>query len=93
MVNVSQKSTNNVKDCPATTHENISHEDRKTYLITKNVNYNKQVLKIYHQNICRLQFKIYELVAFLYPELPDILCISEHHLKSMQMQLVSLEEI
>jgi hypothetical protein len=28
----------------------------------------------------------------LHPELLDILCISEHHLKSMQMQLISLEE-
>jgi exonuclease III len=33
-----------------------------------------------------------ELVASLYPDLPDILCISEHHLKSMQIQLILCEE-
>jgi hypothetical protein len=42
--------------------------------------------------MCGLQFKMDELVASLYPDLPDILCISEHYLKSMQIQLILCEE-
>jgi exonuclease III len=99
MVNVNQKSANNVnkifthnKDCPKTTHESVSYKNRKTSLIVKNENYKKQVLKICHRNICGLQFKTDELVASLYPDLPDILCISEHYLNSIQIQLISPEE-
>jgi exonuclease III len=55
-------------------------------------NYKKQILKIYHQNICGLEFEFEELLPSLYLDLPDILCISEHHLNSMQIQLISLEE-
>jgi hypothetical protein len=66
--------------------------NRKTNLIVQNENYMKRVFKICHQNICGLQFKIDELVACLYPDIPDIVCISKHHLNSEQIQLISLEE-
>jgi hypothetical protein len=49
-------------------------------------------LKIHHRNICGLESKFDELLASLYPDLPDILCTSEHHLNSMQIQLISSEE-
>jgi hypothetical protein len=55
-------------------------------------NHKKQTLKIYHQNICGLGSKTDELIASLYPDLPDILCISEHHSNLMQIQLTSLYE-
>jgi hypothetical protein len=42
--------------------------------------------------MCGLQLKSDELLVSLYPELPDILCITEHHLNTMQIQLVSLDE-
>jgi hypothetical protein len=34
--------------------------------------------------------QIDELLVSLYPELPDIICITEHHLNTTQIQLVSL---
>jgi hypothetical protein len=39
----------------------------------------KKSLKIYHQNICGLRYKINELLSLLYPDFPHILCITEHH--------------
>jgi exonuclease III len=49
-------------------------------------------LKIYHQNICGLGSKTDKLLASLYPNLPDILCISEHHLNLLQIQLISMDD-
>jgi hypothetical protein len=70
----------------------IHGKNRKASLIANSNIYKNQNLKIYHQNICGLQYKSDELVVSLYPELPDILYIPEHHLNAMQMQIVSLNE-
>jgi exonuclease III len=51
-----------------------------------------QCIKIYHQNICGLQCKVEELVASLYPDIPHVMCISEHHLNHMQIQLITMDE-
>ncbi|PNF43744.1 hypothetical protein B7P43_G13769 [Cryptotermes secundus] len=92
MVNVNQNGSNNsnkiftqTKDCSKIT------QDGKISSLVNSKN-PKQFLKIYHQNICGLEFKIDELLASLHPELPDILCISEHHLSLIQIQLISPEE-
>ena len=37
------------------------------------------VLRIYHQNICGLGSKSNDLLISLYPNLPHILCLTEHH--------------
>jgi hypothetical protein len=99
MVNVNQKFINKInrssaygKDCLKTTQGSSNHENSNNNLLENSDNHKKQVFKIYHQNICGLQLKMDELVASLYPDLPDILCISEHHLKSMQIQLILSEE-
>jgi hypothetical protein len=93
MVNVNQKSMNKVnrssaygKDCPKTTQGSSNHGNRNNNLLENSNNHKNQVFKIYHQNICGLQLKMDELIASLYP------CISEHHLKSMQIQLILSEE-
>jgi hypothetical protein len=97
MVNINQygsKNSNKVitqaKGCTKTAHKNLSDDDIRIYSIINSNNYKKQILKMYHQNICDLEFKFDELLASLYLDLPDILCISEHHLNSMQIQLISL---
>jgi len=50
-----------------------------------------QVLRIYHQNICGLGSKANDLLASLYPNLPHILCLTEHHLRQFQLQLITLD--
>jgi hypothetical protein len=42
---------------------------------------NNQVLRIYHQNICVLGSKTNDLLFALYPNLPHILCLTEHNLR------------
>jgi hypothetical protein len=48
-------------------------------------------LKIFHQNICGLQNKINELLISLNQDLPEIVCISEHHLEQYQLYKTNLE--
>ena len=48
-------------------------------------------LNIYHQNIRSLKRKTHELLSHLYPNLAHILCLTEHHLSSMELSHVNLE--
>ena len=51
-----------------------------------------QVLWIYHQNICGLGCKINYLLMSLYPKLPHILCLTEHHLRQYQIQHITMDD-
>lgn len=48
-------------------------------------------LKIFYQNICGLQNKIDELLISLNQDLPEIVCISEHHLEQYQLYKTNLQ--
>jgi hypothetical protein len=50
----------------------------------------KAALQIYHQNIQGLRCKIVEILNFLYPDFPHILCLSEHHLNQSELETVEL---
>ena len=65
-----------------------------TYRSTRDINLpslNRGYLKIYHQNVRSLRWKTHELVSHLYPDLPHILCLTEHHLNTMELTHVTLE--
>ena len=47
-------------------------------------------LSIYHQNIRGLRGKVNELISQLYPSLPHILCLSEHHMADCELQTTNL---
>jgi exonuclease III len=47
-------------------------------------------LIIYQQNICGLRGKVNELISQLYPTLPHILCLSEHHMTDCELQMTYL---
>jgi hypothetical protein len=47
-------------------------------------------LQIYHQNIQGLRSKIDEILNFLHPEFPHILCLSEHYFNQMELETVQL---
>ena len=51
----------------------------------------EQVLRIHHQNICGLGSKTNGLLISLYPSLPHIVCLTEHHLSQFQLQLITLD--
>jgi exonuclease III len=66
---------------------NINHNDDKF----SHHSHKKNPLAVYHQNICGLGNKINELITFLHPNFPDILCLTEHQLKQAQLELPHLE--
>ena len=50
-------------------------------------------LLIYHQNICGLKKKkADELIGSMSPNLPHILCFSEHHLKQFELEQFSIDK-
>jgi exonuclease III len=51
----------------------------------------KNLLTIYHQNICGLSSKSNELIIFLHPHFPDVLCLTEQQLKQAQLELNYLD--
>lgn len=48
-------------------------------------------LKIYHQNICGLRYKIDKLLSLLYPDFPHIICITEHHLNYTELSSIIID--
>jgi len=48
-------------------------------------------LKVYHQNIRSLSGKLSQLSNILYSELPHIICITEHHLKDFEIDMMTIE--
>jgi exonuclease III len=66
--------------------------DTNSDAMNKNLNLNtsnthklQNSLNLFHQNICGLKHKIDELYSSLYPDLPHVLCITEHHLNRTQL--------
>jgi len=52
----------------------------------RNVIKNLRYIKIYHQNINGLGIKSEEILCHLYPIYPQVLCLTEHHLKNFQIK-------
>ena len=48
-------------------------------------------LKIFHQNVCGLSRKINELIVSLLPNLPQILCLTERHLRNEEIVNMNLD--
>jgi hypothetical protein len=47
--------------------------------------------KIFHQNTRGLENKTGELLSHLHPDFPHVLCLTEHHLKHVQMEKFHIE--
>ena len=45
----------------------------------------KNLFKIFHQNIRGLKSKLDELSNFLFPDYPNIMCLTKHHLKDYEI--------
>jgi hypothetical protein len=48
-------------------------------------------LKVHHQNICSLKYKTIELLSFLYPHYPHNICLTEHHLNQLELDIRSID--
>jgi hypothetical protein len=67
---------------------NSQSYDNNRFLLYSSVN---NSLNIYHQNIRDLQGKTNELLISLYPELPHLLCLMEHHLYYLDLDHTYIE--
>ena len=47
--------------------------------------------KVHHQNICSPKYKTNELLSFLYPHYPHIICLTEHHLNQFELDNISID--
>ena len=57
----------------------------------KQVKVKSEFIKIFHQNIRSLRNKTQELLSHMYPDLPHVMCLTEHHLKSQEGGYVVME--
>jgi len=46
--------------------------------------------KVYHQNIRSLRRKYHELLCYLYPDLPHIICLMEHHMNVLEYSHINI---
>jgi len=53
---------------------------------------NNKVLRIYHQNISGLGSKTNDLRVSLYPNLSHIPCLTEHHLRQLQIHHITMDD-
>jgi len=52
--------------------------------ITNQITLNNNSFKVYHQNVKSLRKKSHELLGHLYPVLPHVMCLNEHHLNILE---------
>jgi hypothetical protein len=51
----------------------------------------KKSITLFHQNITGLRVKTNELLSHLYPNFPDVLCFTEHHLNQSKLKQIYIE--
>jgi len=54
-------------------------------------NITNEALQIYQQTIRCLRWKSSDVLNFLYPNLPHILCFTEHHLNQHEIELIQID--
>ena len=60
-------------------------------MVNDNFNVDSNSFTIYHQNICGLKDKTDELISSMSPNLPQILCFTDHHLKHTELNQINIE--
>jgi len=51
----------------------------------------KNLFKIFHQNIRGLKSKVYELSNSLFPDYPNIMCLTDNHLKDYEIDNLPID--
>jgi hypothetical protein len=64
----------------------IIKETSGTIKSTKN-----EILKVFHQNIQVLKNKRNELISSMYPAIPHVLYLTEHHMKKLELVHTHIE--
>jgi hypothetical protein len=82
MVNNTQHAANTL---PSLVNTNFQSQIGSNAVVHVSVD---STFKVCHQNIRGLRDKTNELINLLLPELPQILCITEHHLKKHELERI-----
>jgi hypothetical protein len=48
------------------------------------------ILRVFHQNIRDLKYKTDELLSGLCPDFPHVLCLTEHHMNSLEKNTINI---
>jgi hypothetical protein len=59
-------------------------------MVDDNQGSTNNTVTILHQNICGLRRKTDELISSISPNFPQVLCFSEHHLKTFELDKISI---
>ena len=59
-------------------------------MVNGNQGSKNNTISILHQNICSLRKKRDELICSISPNYPQVLCFSEHHLKTFELDQISI---
>jgi hypothetical protein len=97
MVNLNQNDNSNFSENFIQFTANFDHNKKNFYKNSARNNNlrfidsnNNQVLRIYHQNICGLGYKMNDLHVSLSPSLPHTVCLTEHHLRQFQIKHITM---
>jgi exonuclease III len=69
----------------------LQQKGNRTHYKVSKPNKDLAQFKIFHQNIRGIAKKTGELVSHLYPDYPHVLCLTEHHLKDLQLRKTHIE--
>jgi exonuclease III len=59
-------------------------------MVNDNLGSSRNTVTIFHQNICGLRRKTDELISTISPNFPHVLCFSEHHLKTFDLNHIDI---
>jgi len=59
-------------------------------MVDDNQGSTNNTVTILHQNICGLRRKTDELISSISPNFPQVLCFSEHHLKTFELNQINI---
>ena len=59
-------------------------------MVDNNQGPTNNTVTILHQNICGLRRKTNELISSISPNFPQVLCFSEHHLKTFELDQINI---
>jgi hypothetical protein len=86
--------SNNISNSVTSTFSyNLGDNNISYNFFNKNECYSTQqsavtFLRVYHQNIRGMKFKIDELLGTLCPDFPNVLCLSEHHMNPIELNTI-----
>ena len=93
--NSSISQTNNTLIVNSVKHKSVDEYITSDSSVTKSCYSNHQasnnILSVFHQNIRGLRYKTDELLSALYPDFPHVLCLTEHHMDTLDFDLVTID--